>query len=238
MSPEATTLLARCQTLEEQLARLDNAKKFKESAQGFESRKEAIENAVADLKPLWARLEVLRRHGITVEVPTEVWSLRHSLTKARDDYQNDVSSITKSSALPLNLLSTLAAKLRVNLKTAWETYVDANTVRVDTNLLQNLEGVPGLRTQIAGVKALKSNLESKRLHVPDSDEDITAFHTAASNLENKWKALQSQDVPAAVLEFLQLAGAGGASLDLLTDEVRAWLRAQNLEPSFQVVSIG
>ena len=238
MSPETTTLPARCQSLEEQLGRLETAKKFKDSAEGFESRKTNIEEAIARLRPLWAQLEVLRRHGITVDVPNEAWSLRHSLTKARDDYQNDVNSITKSSALPLGLLNNLATKLQANLKAAWEIYADANTVRVDTNLLQNLEGVPSLRAQIAGVRALKSNLELKRLRVPESDDDITAFRTAASNLEDKWKALQSQDVPAAVLEFLQLAGAGGASLDLLTEEVRDWLRAQKLEPSFQVVSIG
>ena len=52
--------------------------------------------------------------------------------------------------------------------------------------------------------------------------------------EERLKALEAALQPEAVRAFLSAVARGGASLSMLTDEVRTWLKANNAVNSFRI----
>lgn len=54
--------------------------------------------------------------------------------------------------------------------------------------------------------------------------------------ETRRKALEAALQPDSVRQFLSAVARGGASLDMLTDDVRAWLSANRAESSFKIMA--
>ncbi len=70
---------------------------------------------------------------------------------------------------------------------------------------------------------------------PESPEDFEQVRALARQLNEIHQGFDF-DVPDVVSDFLRAVAAGGASIDLLTDEVRAWLERQGKSGSYHIVA--
>lgn len=94
---------------------------------------------------------------------------------------------------------------------------------------------------LAGVSSV-APMASALLEVLQRLEPATSkFPTAAAfglldEAEKRLKALEAALQPDSVRQFLSAVARGGASLAMLTDDVRAWIAAHRAEQSFRIVA--
>ncbi len=63
---------------------------------------------------------------------------------------------------------------------------------------------------------------------PKSDDAWTTFRSARKSFRKAVDELDGKNIPKAVLDFWRTASGQGAPLDAMTDEVRSWLRDNDL----------
>lgn len=126
-------------------------------------------------------------------------------------------------------LSTWRNDLQVALNTAWQNYVTKQFEPMNRDLLAALERC-GFRKEIQAIRDCNNDV-SAAIELPQNSQDIHTFDAAIKAYQER---LNELDAPEAVRQFLVDAVSRGASLDSLTEEVRNWLDARNLNNSFQV----
>jgi hypothetical protein len=173
-----------------------------------------------------SRLPTVRKALEQVRSEMEPWNAR----RLRDS--GALTALRKA-------IDQLHAELRANAQRRWREFKEEHPVPKIGELVGLLD-----RLRIEQRLILSINVALARLkkaedwpYPPDPEsfakyvEDLEKVRHGASQigLEGSW--------PASVTTFLQYAAAQGAPLDLLTDEVRSWLVAQDYAKYFRIVPV-
>lgn len=131
----------------------------------------------------------------------------------------------------INLLNKLRIRARDTVKDGWSTYVASragNALEL-RDLVRALAGVEGLEDVAPKLDETLGHLARLQRKPPDADS-VRVLAEVTELL-----AILEQRLPAAVKGFVSAATRGGAALDLLNEDVRSWLVANNALHNFRVV---
>jgi hypothetical protein len=150
------------------------------------------------------------------------------------DGRNKVRAGWEIESFPSNVLRSrtvmLAEATEKVLGDAWRGWALAQIPPLDDDILAVLEQV-GHAADVRQIRSANVGLRERLSSLPVTDAAIAAFEREAADLS---RAIQGMPIPPQVRSFL-LALPRGAQLDLLTDEVRNWLRDNGLQANFVVI---
>lgn len=117
----------------------------------------------------------------------------------------------------------------------WHSYSEARIGAVPAllQLAGTLSGVASVAPLAAALAEVLQQLVPATNKLPTS-----AAFDLLDEAETRRKALEAALQPDSVRQFLSAVARGGASLDMLTDDVRAWLSANQAESNFKVMAGG
>jgi hypothetical protein len=217
---------------------LDGLKKSANLVNALGTRAQMFEAALATLRLACGQLALLRQQGVTVEAEvSSADGFVHHLTALKVATADDPATVTAGDIQlkTLTPLRSFTGNLSEACATAWRNHVSDSLPRVGGDLVPVLAQVPALKARVERFRGLQAAARSKADSLPTSAADFEALAQAAEACREAWQALDAEDIPAGVTRFLRAATSdSGASLDLLSSEVAAWLQAQNLAASFKI----
>ena len=117
--------------------------------------------------------------------------------------------------------------LEEQLSEAWRRYRNQNRPSTNNEILNLLDKVSAFKPTVERIRSL--DLQIRESHsIPQSIEDFEKVDRLIEQLKQCWDRLDADEVPEAVLRFLRVAANEGATLSLLTPEVKDWLTKHNL----------
>ena len=96
-----------------------------------------------------------------------------------------------------------------------------------------LERVSAFKPTVQRIRNLDVQIRESN-SIPQSSEDFDKVDWLIEELKQCWDGLNADEVPEAVLRFLRVAANEGASLGLLTPEVKDWLAKHGLIDSLRI----
>jgi len=117
--------------------------------------------------------------------------------------------------------------LRRSLAEAWGEYYQEKVTNISQDLLDALDKIGRFENSVDEIRSLKSSLEEWRRSAPSTQPDLDAFEEKAEELETTWEEI-SRDLSGDIKVFLRATVSGGAPLELVTDNVREWLKKHDL----------
>ena len=218
----------------------DERREFIE-AQALQRRFDELEGAATPLLSAAQRCALYREQGLR---PRTIGKLADRLGKRvtvlRDRFIADPHAATLTKGVQWSQMLDDAKEgvglAEASLAEAWRQYVDTlfggdRPAELDGKLAPT----EGNQTALARYRAAHGRLLQLRSNTPVGPEPFADAKKVAEELKSIYQTFDF-DVPLAVKMFLQAIGQGGASLDLLTDEVRDWLHKNNSYNRYQIVA--
>ena len=236
------SLLHRSKALADSAKDLNALKKSATLVKAVESRATQFEEALAKLRLAGGQLQLMRGRHIEVDVdlsPANGFVLY--LSEIRTLTAQDPAAVTASEigVKTLTPLKNFAGAIAQANEVAWRRHVTESLPRVGADLVQVFGQIPALKARVERFRALQASAKSLADRLPTGRADLEALEQAAEACKVAWQALDADDIPADVTHFLRGATSDtGAALDSLTDQVKAWLTAQNLTASFTIRARG
>lgn len=207
---------------------LENAKNVSELHREFSD----LEDVESSLTDLLAEFETLAE-GAAVVRPLG-WPGRQALPNLKGDLAQAVEGLARR---PLNRsirsLESFGSDVRANLTLFWRQHTSE---RMDSmGELQTLVATLG---RVGGITELSTRVHQVFGQLARTQSTFPT-QQAADLLQDAGLILRQIEEslrPESVRQFLSAAIRGGASLDLLTDEVLDWLQSHNAARSFRVVA--
>jgi hypothetical protein len=220
-------ILSRCQTLQGLLGRLKQAELDQQRAATLTPVQEALADRRTRLLDTEARGDVLLQAGVMAALSLpDVAALKAALQKVRANLAADPFAVTKGrdyKAL-LKHLDDLLDQFRGQIVREWAAWVGRQTARIDDAELARYEVLPGFSPVVADVRRLRTLVANLPKELPANDEEFEEAKETLDTLRGQIAKLPRTDDPE-IRAFLDAAnGPDGASLDLLTRKVVAWLK--------------
>jgi hypothetical protein len=102
----------------------------------------------------------------------------------------------------------------------------------NSEFLHLLKKVPDFKPIVERVEQLKQRIPQDKY--PEKEEEFKKMEGLIESLKSAWANLSAENVPDSVLQFLRAAANQGASLDLLTPEVQAWIEEHGISDSLRI----
>jgi hypothetical protein len=222
------------------LGRLKQAELDQQRAATLTPVQEALADRRTRLTDTEARADVLLQAGVMAALSLpDVAALKAALEKVRANLAADPFAVTKGrdyKAL-LKHLDELLDEFRGQVVREWGAWTDRQTARIDDGELARYEAVPGFAEVVADVRRLRTLVAGLPKDLPANDEGFEKAKDALDTLREQIAKLPRTDDPE-IRAFLDAAnGPDGASLDLFTPKVAAWLKepTQGLYERYRIV---
>jgi hypothetical protein len=205
--------------------------------EGFKTRQEQIEKAINTIYLLINLVKVFRQKGIAnFDLTETVSKLLKFIQLAQTEFNKNPEWILDNNNFNGNYLQKsvdkLANQLQDQLKQTWQNYLKQKMPTTNPDLLNLLEKVASFKDTVTKIKRLDQLI--KEYDYPQSKEEFNNIEQWINNLRESWENLNSDQVPDAVIRFLRAAANQGASLNLLTDEVKDWIIQHGLYDSIRI----
>lgn len=233
------TLLHRANKLAEELEKLETLKELAQDVTLFSSRATELEQGVQAFHNMAQLVKIFRNRNILFLYPVNIdlASLCQALETIVANYQSDPKTIkpnADSSRKFWRPLKDYPEQIWQGLEVAWQNYTRNILPTLDKELLEIFEKLPSTKTQVNTIRLLQQQAYKLSLLLPTSEHDIDELKRLVTNIQTAWQRLQTNEIPASVLDFLKAACSGGAALHLLTNEVRQWLADHQLNHAFSI----
>ncbi len=216
-----------------------NLQKDAENLQGFQSRQQQIEQAVAETLPLVQSLRAFRQKGITnFHLTQKAEILLTFIANVEAEFKKYPKWI-----IPPNenfnkknftsRIEQLQNSLREQLNQSWWLYRNQNKPSTDNEILNLLDKVSAFKPTVQRIRSLDWHIQESN-SIPESSEDFERVDRLIEQLKQCWDGLNADEVPEAVRSFLKEAANEGATLGLLTPEVKDWLAKHGLIDSLRI----
>lgn len=234
------TLLERCQSLQDKRKRLIRLHSNTQETTTLQSHASKLNDAHTE----FSRAVVLRRALLAENVtlpnlePQKVQAVAEALGRIRGRFTKDPSrqALVADNDWPVltDGMKGLLSYIRSSCRQGWQDYADDFFAK--TTIVENM--VVKTDTNIACLKEYKKLLGELTARVSDweSIDSVRTFKTKGKRLLELAQELNNFHAPDDVKKFLEAVSTnGGAPLDLLTDEVVAWLKEQNMFSKYKIV---
>jgi hypothetical protein len=207
---------------------LDLAKNANEAQREFND----LQDLVSSLATLRAEFEKLSE-GAAVVRPLG-WPGRLSAPDLKKDLREAVKGLgTRPLNRSVRSLDSFKSGVRASLVEFWRQYTAERM-----GDLAELQVLAATLSEVAGVGQLSKRLEAALGQLARNQTDFPSKRSAELLTEAEFILRQMEESlqPESVRRFLSATTRGGASLDLLSDDVMAWLRSHNASRSFKVIA--
>ncbi len=218
---------------------LDQKKSLKgnlNKIKGFRTRRDEIIKINKRLKPLATTSTAFRTKNIgSADVEGRSVELEETILNAAKTLKENPEDFTRAHNFKKlqEGAATLSNDLEVKLNNMWFNYTRSLLPDENTELLDVLDRLPSFSSSVRQIRQINSEIATFRDGWPLTEEDIEKFNGLADKMKTVWDGIEA--VPPDILAFLQNAvSSSGASIDLLTDEVRKWLAEYKINASFKV----
>lgn len=235
-------ILDRCKALSARIAEKKTLEQSVTQIRKYRKVREAITQQKDLLTPLHKVSADLREAGVpTGAAPASIAPTLAAVATARDKFLQSAESIIDTTVFatgPFAQSLRLAADdLGSALLTAWQRHVAAKVPPANRDVLDAL--ATAFPREVRQIRQGGERVERLRQILPASVQQVREMEAEAAVLQQAWGQLGGGEVPAPVLAFLKAAATpAGAGIDLLTDEVRAWLEQHKIVRSFAVRAAG
>lgn len=199
----------------------------------FQERQQKLATLVDELRSTVVALSAFRqRKLITVDLHQKVDQLLAEVATVISEFQQDrgwMVETFKFNSLQTKV-SSLKTDLELQLRQSWTVYKSQKIPMTNSDLLSLLGKIEIFKPTVQVIQ--RRIAEIKTVDYPKSVSHFQQIDRAIQDLSTAWGNLD--EVPVAVQEFLQAATTHGASIDLLTPEVRNWLTAEGITRFFYI----
>lgn len=228
-----------CKKLREQLEEVAMADERENIVEQLESRRadliELRDSVVAvsnTLKALSARTRIIGE--------LDSAKCLERIRKIREALAQDPLSITKGR--DFSSMKTTFEKFAkdgtVSAEKTWEQYMPRARPTVDTNQLTQAEQQKDFATIALKLKTRAKHAEKIGKVPPANEEDFVEIETVWEDIRQMMSELPDVADDPLVQEFLKAANSpAGASIDLLTDDVRTWLSENNIAEKYRITTM-
>ncbi len=209
-----------------------NLQKYAKNLQGFQSRQQQIEQAVTRTLPLVQSLRAFRQKGSTnFDLTQKAEALLTFIANVEAEFQEDPEWIIPNENFNkknfTSRIEQLQNSLREQLDQSWWLYRNQNKPSTNNEILNLLDKVSDFKPTVQSIRNLDVQIRESN-SIPQSSEDFERVDRLIEQLKQCWDRLDADEVPEAVLNFLRVAANEGATLGLLTPEVKDWLAKHGL----------
>jgi hypothetical protein len=231
-------LLEKSYQLSELSQKTINLRKYAENYQGFQSRQKQIEQAVTGTLLFVQSLRAFREREIAnFDLNQKADSLLKFIANVEAKFQEDPEWIIDNENFNRNNFDSrvkdLQKALREQLSQAWWLYRIQKMPSTNNEILNVLDKVSAFKPTIQRIRNLDGQIRESN-SIPQSSEDFDKVDRLIEQLKQCWDGLNADEVPEAVLCFLRVAANEGATLGLLTPEVKDWLAKHGLIDSLRI----
>ncbi len=231
------SLREKCQRLINLSQRKNDLKNYAQQLDGFTSRQEKITNAIREIQPLIIALKAFRQRGIiNFELNQKVDKLLNFITYTEENFQKDPKWILDNNNFNGKTFTSgvenLRNILRQNLCQAWKNYLAQHLPSTNKEMLEIFAALESLRQIIQKIRLLDRQIQE--VEFPKNSEDFDRVDKLIEQLRQALENLSSDKIPEDVQKFLKAAVHEGATIDLLTPEVKEWLIQYKLANSLRI----
>ena len=160
--------------------------------------------------------------------------------KVREALKSDPQSITRGQDFTnmTRAFEKFAEEASKATALTWKQYLPLSRPKVDANRIAQAEQQEAFRTKAIQLKVRAKHAEDTSKHSPLTEAKFVELEAVWEDIRELLEALPAVTNDPKVREFLKAANSSkGASLDLLTDEVIAWLRENNSLDKYRIVNL-
>lgn len=200
----------------------------------YEDRKQTLKGWATKLRGQVQVYRLFLRNDIPCEGGSSgISDTVEQVRELRETYEASAEHVINTNLRGLGQrIDAHCAALDRRLDNAWQRFLDDERPQSNEQLLDLLGKLPAFSKTVGKIRKLYANL--RRVRRPTNQEEMDKVKGAIAELKNAWTTLEANDVPEAVVVFLQQAGSRGAKLSLLTPQVRTWLKEHGVADSFAV----
>lgn len=215
-----------------------NLQTYATHLQGFQSRQQQIEQAVAITLPLVQCLRAFRKKGIAnLDLTQKAEILLTFIANVEAEFKKNPEWIIDNENFNRNNFDSrvkdLQKALREQLSQAWTLYRTEKMPNTNKEFLNVLDRVSAFKPTVQRIRNLDVQIRESN-SIPQSSEDFERVDRLIEELKQCWDGLNADEVPEAVLRFLRVAANEGATWGLLTPEVKDWLAKHGLMDSLRI----
>ena len=216
-----------------------NLQNYAKNLQGFQSRQQQIEQAVAETIPLVQSLRAFRQKGITnFHLTQKAEILLTFIANVEAEFKKKPEWIIPNENFNnkknfTSRIEQLQNSLREQLNQSWWLYRRQKMPSTNNEILNLLDKVSAFKPTVQRIRSLDGHIQESN-SIPESSEDFERVDRQIEQLKQCWDRLDADEVPEAVLRFLRVAANEGATLGLLTPEVEDWLTKHRLIDSLRI----
>jgi hypothetical protein len=216
------TILEVCDEVLAKIKELHSKEEAHSDAKKYRTRSDELTPLNVSLSDDLARTRILQAKGVPIgkfKMPANVVTIAEEFLSTLED--PEVGQKNTYGRLRTGSEKTSDA-LQVVIKDALNG-LESPLGAVEESVLKHLEAVPAFKRKIETVREKKGEYERafpQRFRTPS---DLDVFLTKRAELLLLGDELKHEDLPNEVLEFFRAVRSNQASIDKLTDKVRAWL---------------
>ena len=191
-----------------------NLQRYATNLQGFQSRQQQIEQAVAGTLPLVQCLRAFHQKGIAnFALAQKADTLLIFIADVEVKFQEEPEWIIDNENFNeknfTSRIKQLQKALEEQLSEAWRRYRNQNRPSTNNEILNLLDKVSAFKPTVERIRSL--DLQIRESHsIPQSIEDFEKVDRLIEQLKQCWDRLDADEVPEAVLRFLRVAANEGA----------------------------
>jgi hypothetical protein len=211
---------------------------YAQNSNGFQERHRQINQAVVEFSLLIETLKIFRKKGmIAFDFSPKVTPLLEIVSNIKNKFQENPEWIIDNKNFNgkkfQSDLDNLTNLLKQQLSQAWRNYLTRRLPSTKSEFLDLLWRIDTFRETVQTIRNLDRLI--KRDEFPKNKEEFDNTEHLIYQLEELWNNLKTSEVPDVVLHFLKAsASQEGAPLNLLTSEVRDWIREHGISEVLQI----
>jgi hypothetical protein len=234
-------MLDEARVVRARLARADAASSSVEEAEALAKKKKELFALAAKVESLANRRAMLRQGGIPLSFATDLDKVKQLCGMILTRFTELPKASTLVDKQRWTKLSEVLLEFNASEETLqkqdWKEYFGTRLfagVSPEQRKQTILITLPENQKEWDRYKRLYTQFAQYRNSVPVTAEELGVVQACSKEL-SKIRFVENDDVPVAVREFFNATSSGsGASLDLLTTEVIAWLRDNNMLNNYAV----
>ena len=224
------TTLLRVKEITKRLETVQEAQKYEKEAEDLQNKLDLLSQRRRKLgSAIDQAIVPVNNSALAPRRLPDMEKTRQVLQTVSDAFVGSARSLTSGrnfTTLQRNI-DKLADSIGEQSATAWKEHTKT-VPRVNETLLRRIEQI---RSQTAAVNRIRyavADLKRSTGAVPTTQEAWNVYVQARQKVEEQLRQLNPDQFPQAVLDFCRAAQGEGATLDMLTDDVRTWLEEQGM----------
>lgn len=233
-------ILDEARVVRARLARADAASSSVEEAAALAKKKGELLALAAKVESLANRRAVLRQGGVPLSAAPDTEKTKQLCGMILTRFTESPKAATLADKQRWTKLTDTLLEFHVSEETLqkqdWKGYYGTRLfggVSPEQRKQTILMTLPENQKEWDRYKRLYARFAEYRNTVPVTTEDLEGIQACSKEL-SEIRFVENDDVPIAVREFFNATSTGGANLDLLTTEVIAWLRANDMLNNYAV----